>query len=323
MPSFVTGNFFILAASLVHMRFRWLVVILLLSTASYADVIFDVRSALEQQNFTGAQSTLKTYYAQHGATPEYIEAMSWIARSSLAAKQLDNAESYARQTERLSRQQLYKRKLDAEPHLPTALGAALEVQAQVLAARGQQAQAALLLKHAIATYGTTSIHARLQKNLNLLGLAGQPAPPLNLNQYLGVTPTTLAQLKGSPVFLFFWAHWCGDCKAEGPILTRLRSEYAARGLKVIAPTQLYGYAAGGEDTTPKAELGYIGQVWQRYYSGLQDVPVPVSKANFNTYGASTTPTLVLIDRTGNIALYHPGAMSYEELRAAIEKVVGS
>ena len=305
----------------MHMRFRWLAIIVLLSTASYADVIFDVRSALEQQNFTNAQSTLKSYYSQHGATPEYIEAMSWMARGSLAAKQMDSAETYARQTERLSREQLYKRKLDAEPHLPIALGAALEVQAQVLAAHGQQAEAALLLKRAIETYGATSIHARLQKNLNLLGLAGQPAPPLNINQYLGVTPTTLTQLKGSPVFLFFWAHWCGDCKAEGPILTRLRSEYAARGLKVIAPTQLYGYAAGGEDAAPQAELSYIGQVWQKYYSGMQDVPVPVSKANFNNYGASTTPTLVLIDRTGHVALYHPGAMSYEDLRAAIEKTL--
>jgi thioredoxin-related protein len=38
------------------------------------------------------------------------------------------------------------------------------------------------------------------------------------------------------------------------------------------------------------------------------------------YGSSTTPTLVLIDRTGKIAYYHPGAVPYEELRAAIEKV---
>jgi thioredoxin-related protein len=49
--------------------------------------------------------------------------------------------------------------------------------------------------------------------------------------------------------------------------------------------------------------------------------VPVSKENFNLYGASTTPTLVLLDRTGHVALYHPGAMPYAELRSAIEKVV--
>jgi len=39
------------------------------------------------------------------------------------------------------------------------------------------------------------------------------------------------------------------------------------------------------------------------------------------YGAGTTPTLVLIDRTGQVAMYHPGAMSYNDLRTAIERVL--
>ncbi len=305
------------------MRFPRVAILLLLPSLAFANIVDDVRVELAQNNFVAANTKLSAYRSQQGATPEYIEALSWTARAALAAKQLDQAETYARQTEKLSRQQLYNRKLDAEPHLPIALGASLEVQAQVLAARGLQAQAALLLKHAITTYAGTSIRPRLQKNLNLLGMVGQTAPVLNINQYLGVRPTALTQLQGSPVFLFFWAHWCGDCKAEGPILTQLRSEYAARGLKVIAPTQLYGYAAGGEDAKPQAELSYIGQIWGRYYSGLQDVPVPISKANFDVYGASTTPTLVLLDRTGHVAMYHPGAMSYSDLRAEIEKVVAN
>jgi thiol-disulfide isomerase/thioredoxin len=305
------------------MRFFRLAVLLLLPSLAFANIVDDVRSELAQNNFAVATQKLTAYHSQQGNTPEYIEGLSWMARAALAAKQLDQAETYARQTERLSRQQLYNRKLDAEPHLPIALGASLEVQAQVLAARGQQSQAVLLLKHAITTYAGTSIRPRLQKNLNLLGMVGQPAPALNINQYLGVKPTPLAQLKGSPVFLFFWAHWCPDCKGEAPILTQLRSEYAGRGLKVIAPTQLYGYAAGGEDATPQAERTYVGQIWGRYYSGLQDVPVPVSKANFDVYGASTTPTLVLIDRTGQVTMYHPGAMSYNDLRAAIEKVLAN
>jgi thiol-disulfide isomerase/thioredoxin len=303
------------------MLFHRLAVLALLSSVSLASVIEDVRTATARNNFSYAKSVLDTYKSQHGVTPEYLEAMSWVARDSLEFKQLDVAETYARETESLSRQQLYKRRLDAEPHLPIALGAALEVQANVLAARGQQTQAAALLRRALATYGNTSIHARLRKNLNLLGLAGQPAPLINVSQYLGVRPQTLAQLKGSPVLLFFWAHWCGDCKAEGPIITRLRSEYSPKGLAVIAPTQLYGYAAGGEEASPKAELAYIGQVWQRYYSGLQDVTVPVSKTNFNNYGASTTPTLVLLDRAGRVALYHPGAMMYDDLRRAIENTM--
>jgi thiol-disulfide isomerase/thioredoxin len=211
--------------------------------------------------------------------------------------------------------------MDAEPHLPLALGAAIEVQAQILAARGQQTQAVALLRHNLTLYGSTSLRARLQKNLNLLGLAGQFAPPLRLGEYLGPKPTAPLRLKGSPVLLFFWAHWCPDCKREGPIITQLSSEFSSRGLTILAPTQLYGYTARGEDAKPKDELAYAEKVWQQFYPGLQTVPVPVSKSNFDRYGASTTPTLVLIDRKGRVALYHPGAMSYDDLRDAIEKAM--
>jgi len=303
------------------MLLRLLAVLLLWSSLSFADIIDDVRTALSQNNFEVAASELSSYRAQHGVDPQYLEALSWMARAELAANQLNQAETYAKQTDTLVRQQLQKRAFDAEPHLPNALGAALEVEAQVLAARGQNAPALALLRRNLVSYGTTSIRARLQKNLNLLALTGQPAPPLITTEYLGTRPVPLGQLKGSPVLLFFWAHWCGDCKYEGPIISRLSSEFAAQGLKVEAPTQLYGYAAQGEDAKPKDEIAYIGRVWQHYYPGLQSVPVPVSKANFNSYGASTTPTLVLIDRKGRVSLYHPGLMQYDDLRAAIEKAM--
>lgn len=305
------------------MPIRLLATLLLLSSLSFAGIVEDVRTALSQNSFTAADAELQTYRARQGVTPEYLEALSWMARAALATNQLNRAETCAKQTETLVLQQLEKRALDAEPHLPMALGAALEVEAQVLAARGSNPQAVALLRRAFIKYRTTSIRARLQKNLNLLGLVGQPAPALSVAQYLGPKPAALSQAKGSPVLLFFWAHWCGDCKAEGPIISRLRSELAPRGLTVVAPTQLYGYAARGEDATPKTELAYIEQVWQRFYPALQDVPVPVSKSNFNTYGASTTPTLVLLDRAGRVALYHPGVMPYEDLRAAIEKTLSN
>ena len=302
---------------------RLLVVLVFLSSLSFADIIDDVRSSLAQNNLTAADAELQNYRTQHGVTPEYLEGLSWMARAALAANQLDRAASYAQQTESLSRQQLLKRPLDAEPHLPTALGAALEVQSQVLAARGQQPQAVAQLQRSIAAYRNTSIQARLQKNLNLLVLAGRRAPPLDVAHYLGARPVALSQLKGSPVLLFFWAHWCPDCKNEGPIIARLRDEFAPKGLTVVAPTQLYGYAAQGMDAKPADELAYTGRVWQHFYPGLQTAPVPVSKQNFDRYGASTTPTLVLIDRAGKIALYHPGVMPYDDLRSAIEKTLSN
>ena len=300
---------------------RLLALCLLASTLSFADVTNQVRTLLEANNFAAAEASLQSYRTQQGVTPDYLEALSWMARASLGAKRLDRAESYSRQTETLSRQLLLKRPLDAEPHLPIALGAAIEVQAQLLAARGQQSEAVALIRRSLVAYRNTSIRPRLQKNLNLLNFAGSPAPPLKTAQYLGPRPVALSQLSGSPVLLFFWAHWCGDCKAEGPVIAQLKSEFEPRGLALLAPTQLYGYAAQGEDAQPKDELAYVEQVWKHFYPALQNVPVPVSKENFNLYGASTTPTLVLLDRAGRVALYHPGVMPYEELRAAIQKAI--
>jgi len=299
----------------------WGTSLILCAVLASAGIVEDVRSQLAYNNFAPAELVLSRYRAQHGEDPEYLEALSWMARASLSANQFDQASKFATQTESGVRTLLQRRVLDADEHLPIALGAALEVQAGVLSARGQNSEAVALLRHGLAVYGNTSIRARLQKNLNLLALTGQPAPALSLTEYLGPKPVALTQKKGSPVLLFFWAHWCVDCKSEGPIIARLSSEFASRGLSVLAPTQLYGYAAQGEDAKPKDELAYIQQVWQHYYSGLQNVPVPVSKANFNNSGASTTPTLVLVDRAGKVALYHPGVLPYEELREVIEKTL--
>ena len=120
------------------------------------------------------------------------------------------------------------------------------------------------------------------------------------------------------MLLFFWAHWCSDCKYEIPILARIKAEFVPKGLAFIAPTQKFGYVAGGEDAPPEVELRYIDQVRQQYYGSVIDAPAPVSEENFSRYGASTVPTFVLIDRSGIVKMYHPGALTYEELHQRIE-----
>jgi thiol-disulfide isomerase/thioredoxin len=303
------------------MRLRILLLSLLLTASAWAGIVDQVRFDLAQNNFSAAQSALDSYRSQQGVTPEYLEAYSWLARAALDQGKYDQAAAYAKQTKALVIEQLKQRSLDADPHLPIALGAALEVQSQVLAERGQRTQAIALLQSALRTYGNTSIHDRLQKNLNLLSFQGKPAPALKSDESLGAKLPASTQLKGSPVLLFFWAHWCSDCKAEAPIITQLRSEFSSKGLQVIGPTRLYGYTAQIEHASASDELRYIDAVRHRFYSGLLDMPVPISKYNFDTYGASTTPTLVLLDRTGKVAMYHPGALPYAELRTEIEKVV--
>src|SRR5260370_36745106 len=150
----------------------------LLAAAAWADVVIDVRVALAKNNLPMAESLVRNYRAQRGVTPEMLEALSWLGRGALAAKQLDQAQNYAKDTETLSLAELKKRPLDAEPHLPLALGAAIEVQAEIMNQRGQRAEAFALLRKELVLYRSTSIRARLQKNINLLSLEGKMSPAL-------------------------------------------------------------------------------------------------------------------------------------------------
>lgn len=180
------------------MYFRKLAIVIVLVTPAWAGVVEDVRTALAQNSFSAAEALLTSYRARNGVTPEYVEAYSWMGRAALSARDYDQAAAYAKQTSALAVEQLKRRPLDAEPRLPLALGAAVEVESQTLVARGQRAQAIAVLQSALHTYGSTSIRARLQKNLNLLSFEGKPAPALRGEQFLGRSRRPLPRSKARP-----------------------------------------------------------------------------------------------------------------------------
>ena len=138
------------------MLLRIILLGLLLSGSAWAGIVDNVRIALSQNNFAAAEAELNAYRNQRGIDPQYLEAYSWLGRAALDDGQYDQAVGYANETKALALEQLKQRPLDAEPHLPLALGAALEVQSQVLAAKGQRTQALALLQSALRTYGSTS-----------------------------------------------------------------------------------------------------------------------------------------------------------------------
>lgn len=286
-----------------------------------AEVISEVRAATASGAFDNAQKILATAQAHGGITPELLEAMSWVARGRLAKHDYDAALDAAQKTYDLAAQRAREQALDTERHLPIALGAAIEVLAQAAAARGDRVKAVALLQAEITRYAKTSIVTRLQKNLNLLTLEGKPAPALVIDRYLGPKPPSLEALRGKPVLLFFWAHWCGDCKATAPVIAQLLREFAAAGLQVLLPTQPYGFTDVAQDVPLVNELPYIDAVRQRSYAELREVAAPISTANFLTYGASSVPTIVLISRAGQVVLYHPGRMTYDELKPKVAALV--
>jgi thiol-disulfide isomerase/thioredoxin len=307
------------------MRRAWvlfaLLVPCLVRATSGDDLVLAVRNALAFNNFALAESQIATYRGHVGTTPAVMEAVSWVGRSALAVKNLAKAESCADTARKLVLEVLKQRALDSDHHLPLALGNSIEVQAQILTANGRRAEALDFLTQERAKWAKTSLRARIQKNINLLSLEGKPAPPLEIAHWLGSKPVALPALRGRPVLLFFWAHWCGDCKQEVADVGRLAAEFKSQGLAVIAPTQYYGYVAQGQEAPPEIELRYIEMVRQQFYAPIADAPAPVSEENFKVYGASTTPTLVLLDRKGIVRMYHPGAISYGELATQVQAVL--
>lgn len=277
--------------------------------AGASQIVDEVKARLVGNDFSGAAAVIQNYRRTRGVTPDMLEASSWLARAEFARRNPAQAEKVAQDTYELAALQLKKHPLDRDPNAPlsVALGAAIEVQADVMVQRGERATAIGYLRGELTKFQGTSIQARIQKNINLLSLEGKTAPALQ----------GIALPAGKTTLLFFWAHWCPDCKAEAAVLKQIEAEFASKGVTLLAPTQRYGYIGEQENVAPAVENRYIEEVRRQYYAGVIEGPLVINEQNFRVYGVSTTPTLVLVDRKGVVRMYHPGAISYPELRARI------
>jgi thiol-disulfide isomerase/thioredoxin len=285
--------------------------------AAQTTIVPDVRGLIAKSDLAGAERLANQYRAEKGNTPEALVALSWVGRGLLAAGDNDKAATIATQTHKLALEVLKTRALDADKVLPIALGAAIETEAKALAATGQRASAVAYLREQGAKYKTASIYSRLQKNLHLLSLEGQPAPAFTTKTVLG---SPMPATKGKPVLLFFWAHWCPDCKVQGPIVAEIQKKYKEKGLVVMGPTRPYGYVARGAEAGPEQELQYIDEIRKQVYGSIE-MAVPVSLDDALAWGMDSTPTLVLVDQAGKVAMFHPGNMKLEELESRIQALL--
>ena len=289
-----------------------------------AELVNQMRDMAWAEEVDAAQTLLQQQRGHHDQTsPEWLVAASWLGRGASFAQRWDVAEQYAREAYDGSSALLNDREVDLERQLPTALGAGIEVLGRVQDARGDRSGAVEFLRAQHETYKGTSIETRLQKNILLLSLEGQPFPVIDVEHYLGEQVLSPDSLKGKVVVAYFWAHWCPDCKQQLPILDQLYEQYGERDLAIIGPTQLYGYIARGQNATPAEELEYLRGAYQEQFPVPEWMSVPVSQQSFLDFGISTTPTLVIIDREGVVDLYNPGTLSYEELSAQVERLLAT
>ena len=125
--------------------------------------------------------------------------------------------------------------------------------------------------------------------------AGRPTPALELPVWEGAR-WRLADARGQPVLLNFWASWCEPCRAEMPSLEALAVREAGKGLKVVAVNfrETDGAIRRFLDRTPLA------------LPILRDSDGGAAK----DWGVRIYPTTIAVDRRGRAAFSVIGELDW-------------
>ncbi|HEY5227915.1 MAG TPA: TlpA disulfide reductase family protein [Opitutaceae bacterium] len=102
----------------------------------------------------------------------------------------------------------------------------------------------------------------------------------------------LPETAGKVVLVDFWASWCAPCKASFPAYGRINSDFASKGLVIVAVSVDQDQAAY-DNFVKKLAPGFF-VAFDRDQSLVRRVEVP------------TMPTSYLLDRQGRVRFIHPG-----------------
>jgi cytochrome c biogenesis protein CcmG/thiol:disulfide interchange protein DsbE len=127
---------------------------------------------------------------------------------------------------------------------------------------------------------------------------GSVAPDFTLADLDG-NPIHLAELRGRPVIVNFWASWCGPCVEEFPLLRDAVSEHAAEGLTVI------GIVFDDRSEAARGFMRRNGATWAAAMDPGQRVA--------DAYGILSVPETFFIGRDGTVVARQIGQFSEPSL----------
>ena len=136
--------------------------------------------------------------------------------------------------------------------------------------------------------------------------AGDVLPALKVASARGGTLTS-AQFKGKPLYLNFFASWCGPCNDEAPAIASYYKKYHKRGLAIVGINELEN------PSTAKDFAKKYGWPFAIGVDGDGNVLAP--------YGAVGLPVHIFVDRHGKISTYRNGQMDPDEIEDAIKKII--
>lgn len=166
------------------------------------------------------------------------------------------------------------------------------------------------------------LKAYYEAELAAARLMFNPAPELDAPRWMDSEPVKLAGLRGKVVLMDFWAMWCTECTTAFPKWRELQQKFSGKGLEIIGVTKLYGRSDTEEGLKRDQELDALRNFKTRYQLKY---PFAIGRmddvTNDERYGIGSLPTVILIDRRGNVRHVKRGVGEYRKLERQIEKLL--
>lgn len=151
--------------------------------------------------------------------------------------------------------------------------------------------AVILLAGGVLACTSSEERTQLSPDFRLVSLDGETLGP--------------SDFVGDVLMVDFWASWCGPCRIQHEVLTVLQQEYSGRGVSFLAVNS--------------GELEHVARAFASEHPFAYPVLLDENSAVSDQLGVLGLPTLMILDREGQVVFFEPGIRSPREIRELLAR----